>query len=180
MGVEDGSSPEAQRKPRFVALFEAYYDYSFHSLRRLGVADADVEDVLHDMFMMVYQKLDQLDATRPAKPWLFAFAVRFASDYRRLARHRVTGGDRVLATLPGGASPEEDASRAQATSLAMRALGELSLEVRSVFIAYELDEIPMKDIAVSMGIPVNTAYSRLRLAREQFGTACATIRVGPQ
>ena len=44
----------------------------------------------------------------------------------------------------------------------------MPIEQRAVFVLYEVDEIPMKEIAESLGIPANTAYSRLRLAREVF------------
>ena len=41
------------------------------------------------MFVEVFRNLHRYDPARPLRPWLFAFAFRFASDYRRLARHRV-------------------------------------------------------------------------------------------
>ena len=167
----------AERKQRFAGLFEAQYDYVYRSLRRLGVTESEVEDVAHDMFMTVYRKLDDLDASRSAKPWLFAFAVRFAADHRRLARHRVVPGE-DLPLMSGTPSPEESAARAEETSLALRALGRLTVEVSSVFIAYELDDVPMKEIAETLGIPLNTAYSRLRIAREQLCAACEGIRHG--
>lgn len=166
---------DAARKRRFAALFDANYDWVHRSLRRLGVEEMDIEDVAHEMFMTVYAKLDELEEERPPKPWLFAFAARFASSHRRLARHRGVSDD-ALAAIPGGASPEEEVGRAEAASLAQRALDRLSPELREVFVAYELEEIAMKEIASSLEIPVNTAYSRLRLAREGFATACAAIR----
>jgi RNA polymerase sigma-70 factor (ECF subfamily) len=167
---------EKERKRRFVALFESQYDYVYASLLRLGVYESDVEDVAHELFMAVYRKLDDLDESRPIKPWLLAFAARFAADYRRLARHRAGDGDSAFRSMHAASNPEDDASRAEGRSLVMRALDTLSIEVRAVFVAYEIDDLPMKDIAESLGIPVNTAYSRLRLGREQFGAACAAIR----
>jgi RNA polymerase sigma-70 factor (ECF subfamily) len=161
------SSSENDRKRRLAALFEAHYDYVYQSLRRLGVYPSDVEDVAHDMFLTVYAKLDQLDETRPPRPWLFAFAARFASDYRRLARHRATEDVSTLGAADQE-SPEDAAGRREQQSLAMRALDTLSMETRSVFVGYELEELPMKELADALDIPLNTAYSRLRLAREQL------------
>lgn len=169
-------SSESQKRLRFSVIFDQHYDYVFHSLLRLGVRESDVEDVAHEMFLTVYRKLDDLDTTRSPKPWLFAFAARFAADHRRLARHRATGGDAELARLPSHDSPEEAASRAQTARLALGALEALTAELRTVFVAYELDELPMKEIALALEIPLNTAYSRLRLARAQFGAACAKLR----
>jgi len=72
----------------FRVFFEEHFDYVYRSLRRLGVQERDLEDVTHDVFLEVHAAWSRFDRTRPPKPWLFAFAFRFASDYRRLARHR--------------------------------------------------------------------------------------------
>lgn len=167
---------DIDRKRRLAALFEAHYDYVYHSLRRLGVYPSDVEDVAHDMFLTVYTKLDQLDEARSARPWLFAFAARFASDYRRLARHRATEDASTLGNAADTESPEDAADRREKQSLALRALEMLSMETRAVFVGYELEELPMKELADALEIPVNTAYSRLRLAREQLAKASADLR----
>lgn len=169
-------SSESDRKRRLAALFEAHYDYVYHSLRKLGVYPSDAEDVAHDMFLTVFTKLDQLDERRSPRPWLFAFAARFASDYRRLARHRATEDVSQSRIAADSESPEEAASRSEKQSLAMRALETLSMEVRAVFVGYELEELSMKEVAEALAIPANTAYSRLRLAREQLAKACADLR----
>lgn len=165
-----------ERNARFARLFEAHYDYVYRSLRRLGVHTRDIEDVAHELFMSVHQKLDTFDPARAAEPWLFAFAVRFAADYRKLARHRAKLGDEMTDLAAPASLPDEAAGDAEARGLALRALDGLSDELRSVFILYELDEVPMKEIAASLAIPVNTAYSRLRLARAAFAEACKKIQ----
>src|SRR5579862_3687219 len=76
-------------KAGFRAVFEREFDYVWASLRRLGVHDRDLEDVAQDVFVQVHKRLPNYDPSRPIRPWLFAFAVRCASDWRRLARHRV-------------------------------------------------------------------------------------------
>src|SRR6185437_13908682 len=75
------------REGRFRTLFEAELDYVFATLRRLGVAPRDLEDVTHEVFLRVHARWDEYDPARPVRPWIFAFAFRLASDYRRLARH---------------------------------------------------------------------------------------------
>jgi RNA polymerase sigma-70 factor (ECF subfamily) len=47
----------------------------------------------------------------------------------------------------------------------MKALDTLDLDRRAVFVLHELDELSMPEIAAALSIPLNTAYSRLRLAR---------------
>ena len=156
-------------------MFDAEYDYVHHSLRRLGVHQRDLEDLAHDVFVEVYKNLGRYDRERPVKPWLFAFAFRFASDYRRLARHRTDLGlPEDVATSSSGAPNAEDLAVArEAMGLVAAALDAMPMEQRAIFVLYEIDEIPMKEIAESLEIPANTAYSRLRLARGIFAAHAA-------
>jgi RNA polymerase sigma-70 factor (ECF subfamily) len=170
------SGQDAPRHARFRAVFQREFNYVWASLRRLGVHDRDAEDVAQDVFVHVYRRLDDYDPTRPLRPWLFAFAFRCASDWRRLARHRVEGHD-DLDRRPGQALPADAVvERAQDHALVLRGLEQVDLERRGVFILFELDQVPMKDVADSLGIPLFTAYSRLRVAREEFTAAVRRIR----
>ncbi|GAC1569794.1 MAG: hypothetical protein NVS3B20_00910 [Polyangiales bacterium] len=163
------------RTARFTALFRAEHAYVWGTLRRLGENERDAEDVAHEVFMRLYHKLDELDPARPAKPWCFTFAYRAACDYRKMARHRVEVMDDVDA--PGGEPSADQLLEANdRASLVHAALGRIELERRAVLIAFEMDELPMKVIAETLGIPVFTAYSRLRLAREDFRTAVERLQ----
>src|SRR4051794_817243 len=155
---------------RFEALFDAELPYVWTSLRRLGVAPRDLEDVAHELFLRVLKRLPSCDTSQPMRPWLFAFAVRLASDYRSLARHK-TGflGDNE--TTYAGPSSEELFAQAEREKLVQRALDQIELDRRAVFVLYEIDEVPMAEIANALGIPENTGYSRLRVAREEFAAS---------
>lgn len=161
---------------RFEAVFDAEFGYVWTSLRRLGVPERDLEDLAHDVFVEVHRRFDDYDPARPIRPWLFAFAFRFASDYRRRARNRFE----MLHDAPPDRGHTDDAHRAleerQARDLVLRALEGIDDEdQRAVFIMYEIDEVPMRDIASAMNIPLNTGHSRLRLAREAFRRAVRAI-----
>jgi RNA polymerase sigma-70 factor (ECF subfamily) len=155
----------------FRAVFEREFDYVWTSLRRLGVSDGDLEDVAQDVFVRVHRQFPSYDRDRPIRPWLCAFAARCASDWRRQTRHRVE----VLGVRgePASSSPSADALlvRAEEADLVLRALQEIDAERRPVFILYEIDECPMRDIVRSLKIPLFTGYSRLRLARKEFTAA---------
>lgn len=170
-------APGGEREaPDFRALFAAHFDYVWHALRRLGVRDAELEDVTHDVFLAVFRKLDRFEPGRPLKPWLFGFAFRMASDYRDLARNRleVTGES----AEPKDEKPDALAHvmQRQGVELALGVLGTITLERRAVFILHELDECPMPEVAEALGIPLNTAYSRLRLARADLAAAARRVR----
>ncbi|MFT3772529.1 MAG: RNA polymerase sigma factor [Minicystis sp.] len=87
-GEDRGDRSAPVLTPAFTALFEEHFDYVCRSLQRLGVREADAEDVAQELFLAVHRALPESDPGRPMKPWLFGFAMRYASNYRRLGWHR--------------------------------------------------------------------------------------------
>jgi RNA polymerase sigma-70 factor (ECF subfamily) len=166
----------AERVLRFRVLFDTEFAYVWTSLRRLGVPARDLEDVTHEVLLEVYRNLDRYDPARPLRPWLFAFAFRFASDYRRLARHRVEIMDDTVEAVSLGAPADEAIATREARLLVARALEGIPLDRRAVFVLYELEECAMSEIAGSLEIPLHTAYSRLRVAREEFQSSLERLQ----
>ena len=155
----------------FQVLYRAEFNYVFQSLRRLGVLERDLEDVAHDVFLAVYRRIADYDRGRPLRPWLFGFAYRLASDHRRYARHRreVVG----VAAEPADQVPLADAQleEEQLRRRVLQALETLVFERRGILVMHDLDGHPIPEIARNLSIPLNTAYSRLRLARKDFEKA---------
>ena len=171
--------PPKAGEGRFEAVYRDQVGYVLHSLRRLGVHDRDLEDLAHDLFIVVARKLDDHDKERPIRPWLFGIAFRVALDYRRSARSRREQlGD--AASDPVDARPMADAQLevAEKQRLVLAALDTLRMDQRAVFVLHDLDGTRVPEIAAALGIPLNTAYSRLRLAREQFASAVRELQRG--
>lgn len=164
-----GQNATADELSRFRSLYQAEFAYVWNSLRRLGVRERDLEDLSHDLFMAVHRSLNDYDSSRPIRPWLFGFAFRIASDYRRLARnHREVIGDSDRQLIDSSPRPDQQLATLEKRQLVQEALEKLDLDQRAVFVMHDLDETSIPDIAHALKIPLNTAYSRLRLAREQF------------
>ena len=164
---------------RFESLYREHAGYVLFSLRRLGVHERDLEDLAHELFIVVARKLDEHDPSRPLRPWLFGIAFRVALDYRRSARFRREQLDNDDAE-PVDVSPGADQLMevAEKQRLVHRALDTLRMEQRAVFVLHDLDGTKVPEIATALGIPLNTAYSRLRLAREQFASAVRELARG--
>jgi RNA polymerase sigma-70 factor (ECF subfamily) len=150
--------------PAFTSLFEEHFDYVCRSLQRLGVREADAEDVAQELFLTVLKSLPESDASRPMKPWLFGFAMRYASNYRRLSWHK----GRELDDTP--VSPKIH-DKLAAKRAVLKALDALDMDRRAVLIMHDLEELTAAEIAAELGVPLNTVYSRLRLARQAFRDA---------
>jgi RNA polymerase sigma-70 factor (ECF subfamily) len=177
--VELSPTLGAGSSPDFRTILGSECSYVFHSLRRLGVHERDLEDVAHDVFLAIHKKLGDYDPARPLRPWIFAFAFRFAADYRKLARHRrekLADRDDAIEATDVGPSVDDRIDAARDRQLVLEALEALDLDKRAVFVMHEIDGNAMPAIATALGIPVNTAYSRLRLAREQFAASVKRLR----
>jgi RNA polymerase sigma-70 factor (ECF subfamily) len=161
----------------FESVFEAELPYVWNSLRRLGVREADVQDQAQEVFVVVHSLLGDYDRARPMRPWLFGIAYRIACRYRALARHRREAPEEA-APEPASSAPaaDEAIAAAQSRALVLEALDAIELGRRAVFVMNVIDERPMPEVAEALGIPVNTAYSRLRLAREEFEKAVKRLR----
>jgi len=159
----------------FRTMFELEMGYVMRTLRRLSVAPGDVEDMAHEVFLAAHEKLDRYDASRPLKPWLFGFAFRIASHYRRKAKRETPLVDadalRDAADLPDALLEKERKRR-----IVLDALDSIELSRRAVFVLHELDGFTCDEIAKSLDIPIGTVYSRLRLAREDFSAAIHRVR----
>jgi RNA polymerase sigma-70 factor (ECF subfamily) len=158
----------------FRAFFDAHLPYVWSSLGRLGVPDRDREDLAHEVFFRAHRRFADFDASRPARPWLFAFAVRVAAEHRRLARNRyeqVGASEDVASMAVATGAPGSDARQT-----VYAALAQMDLERRAVFILHFLDGFSIAEMARALETPEGTLYSRLRAAREQFTAAVRRIQ----
>jgi RNA polymerase sigma-70 factor, ECF subfamily len=172
-GVAPGALVSA---PDLGTIFEDHFDYMWNRLRRLGVPEADLEDLVHEVFIKVHASLADYEPSRPIRPWLFGFAFRVASDHKRLARHRVEVLGSSIEPIDPASSADAQIEAVQESALVEQALGSVPLERRGVLLLHDVDDIPVPAIARELGIPVATAYSRLRLARQDLMGAVARLR----
>jgi RNA polymerase sigma-70 factor (ECF subfamily) len=162
----------------FTRLYESEFDYVWNVLRRLGIADAHLEDVAHDVFTTAWKKLADYDPARPLRPWLFGIAFRLASDFRARAWQKKEVADDDVDAADDSASPHAQVETKQAKELVMRAMDSIPLDRRAIFVMHELEGQGIPEVADALQVPLNTAYSRLRLARRDFATAVERLRGG--
>jgi RNA polymerase sigma-70 factor (ECF subfamily) len=155
----------------FVAVFREFGAYVPGLLRRLGVAEREVEDVAQDVFTVIHRRLPGFRGDSTLKTWVCGVTLRVARSHLRLARVRklVLGEPPVEPSQAPG--QHESALLAERVRMLQRALDELSHEQRRVFVLYELEELPMRDIAELLGCPEKTAYTRLQAARQNVERA---------
>ncbi|MEP7124253.1 MAG: sigma-70 family RNA polymerase sigma factor [Byssovorax sp.] len=174
---EDGPDGEARRE--CFASMMAEISYIVVTLRRMGVQERDLEDCAQDVLIVAYRRLSDYDVRLKVQPWLAGIAYNTASDYRRLSRHReLLLSDAANENADSAPSAEDLAGQEQSRALVIQALGEIKLEQRIVLVMHDIEEHSMPEIAAALSIPLNTAYSRLRLAREKLKEAVCLRRRG--
>jgi RNA polymerase sigma-70 factor (ECF subfamily) len=181
VGEAEPAAPEKEGRGRapFRAIFESELPTVWHVLRRLGVHERDLEDQVHETFLVVHRRLSEYDPSRPLRPWVLGIAYRRAADYRRLARHKREALDVLHEHEPTDASPGADERLAVSEDIALlqRALETLAPERREVIVLHDLEGMLMSDIAELVGVPVATGYSRLRVGREDLAKAVHRLRL---
>jgi RNA polymerase sigma-70 factor (ECF subfamily) len=174
LATEEAGSPPAGADECF-QVYQREVDYLLGSLRRLGVPYRDIEDVAHEVFLVMHRRWDDYDRLRPLRPWLFGIAFRVASTHRRRGAREVLSDEAAEAEdfAPG---PDEAASAGETRSLLLKALSHVPLERRAVLVMHDVDEMPMREIAEQLGLPLFTAYSRLRKARKELDAALVRLQ----
>ncbi len=153
---------------RVAALFHEHGRYLFRLLRRLGVADADVDDVLQEVFVIVHRKLPAFDANVVLRAWVYGICLRRAANYRKRnrARREIPTEEENERAEVDPRSPAEAIDEGKAREILEDILRGLPDEKREVFVLYEIEELPMQEVADAVGCPLQTAYSRLYSARK--------------
>lgn len=174
-----GSEPAAEdaARPTLRAIFEAHYASIWRLLRRFGVPAAELDDTAQEVFWVAARRFGDIVPGREHS-FLYGVALRVASNVLRRERATPVAADwsaleDLADTRP---SPEQALEERRARELMDLVLLRLPLELRTVFVLFELEGLAIRDIAELEEIPVGTASSRLRRAREEFSAASKRLR----
>jgi RNA polymerase sigma-70 factor (ECF subfamily) len=149
-------------------LVEEHFDFIWRLLRRLGLSQSDADDAAQEVFIVAARRTASIESGRE-RTFLYGTALRVLANARRGARRRrETTGVALpeLAVTARGADELIDDERARTRLDAL--LAALPAELRRVIVLAELEELTLPETATLEGIPLGTATSRLRRARERL------------
>jgi RNA polymerase sigma-70 factor (ECF subfamily) len=166
--AEVGDVPSVRdREARVTAIVRAEHDFIWRLLRRLGIPEASVDDATQQVFCVLSRRVDDVKAGSE-RSFLFGAALRVASDRRRSREFRDVPREATGEEMDPAPNPEELAERHERRALLQVILEALPMELRTVIILFELEQMTKVEVSELLGIPVGTAVSRLRRAREEF------------
>ncbi len=149
----------------FGALYAEHFRAVWRTLSRVGVAPGSIDDATQEVFVTAWRKFGDFEGRSTHRTWLLGIALRVASDTRR--KQRPT--EAVSPRLPeAGPSPDAVAESKQAQRAVERLLSKLEPERREVLLLVDLEGYSVPEVAEATGTNLNTLYTRLRAARQQF------------
>jgi RNA polymerase sigma-70 factor (ECF subfamily) len=169
--------PEARasRAPASPLSFEALYDQWFEEVSRwvraLGAREAERDDLVQDIFLVVHRRLADFDGQNVAG-WLYRIAGRKVRDHRRLLwiRHLFGAKSAPLAEamLTTRHSALDELETKQKRELLERLLDKLNADQRAAFVLFEIEGSSGEEIAKVQGVPINTVWARIHKARKKL------------
>jgi RNA polymerase sigma factor (sigma-70 family) len=157
-------------------LFDRHHRAVYRFLGRLsGARHADLDDLVQGTFLEAARAAARYDGRAAVRTWLFGIAINVARHHARgnARRRRIVGdfGDDRPSEIPGPDRPDENAERRELLARLARAVDALSPELREVFVACEIEDLPGADVARVLGIPEGTLWRRLHDARKRIRVA---------
>jgi RNA polymerase sigma-70 factor (ECF subfamily) len=140
-------------------------------MRRLGVMEQDISDLLQDVYLIVHRKLDGFEQRSSAKTWVYRIALRTARDHFKKAHRRHEQSPEDTGTFRAEATQESRLHLHERCELLDSLLANINSKKREVFVLSEIEELSMQDVAVAVNIPIKTAYARLYAAKKEIKAA---------
>jgi RNA polymerase sigma-70 factor (ECF subfamily) len=183
--VSQAAPVRGERAALLPGDFRAVYDQWFEDvsrwIRALGGLEADRDDIVQEVFLVVRRRLEAFDGVNMAG-WLYRITRRQIRDFRRrtwvkhiFTKRRVDEPD----TLPHAAgNPAAMLEHKEKQRILYALLGKMQEDRRSAFVLFEIEGLSGEEIACIQSVPLNTVWTRLHHARKEFFALAAKARRG--
>jgi len=148
------------------SVYQEHVHFVWRVVRRLGVPDHSVSDVVQDVFLIVHRRLPDFDNRAPMRAWLAGICRGVTQNHLRSIRRREA---RLrLVALDHGPATDGAMERADLGRQLGDALDELEDDQRLAIVLIDIEGLTPAEVADIAGVSRNTIYSRLRLARRKL------------
>ena len=180
--LADSPAPERRvERPRlgFDEIYETWYDEVSRWVRALGGPEAEREDLVQDVFVVVHRRLVDFDGENVAG-WLYQIARRRVRDFRRLLwvknllykRSEVPEG--LMLVGPG---PSDTLETKEKRKLLEQLLEKLNEPERAALVLFEVEGYSGAQIATVQGVPLNTVWARIHKGRKKLQAHLARLEM---
>ncbi|HSZ81974.1 MAG TPA: sigma-70 family RNA polymerase sigma factor [Polyangia bacterium] len=170
---ETPAEGQATEVPTLDALYRAHAATVARWAAHLGGPRLDVEDAVHEIFLVAGRRLPEFRGDAKITTWLYRITERVVRGGRRRERLRrwldfVRRGDVEQSLSPPRPTPVEELERAQSRDTVYRILDRLAEKYRRVLVLFELEELSGEEIAALTGVKLATVWVHLHRARALF------------
>ena len=156
-------------EPSFLQVYRENVEFVWRSVKRLGVRDAAIDDVVQEVFLVVHRRLPEFEGRSKITTWLFGITYHVATRHMRDHRRERSESPLSLAIPDANAAdPTDRLAQGEALAALHRFLQGLDEAKRAAFILVQLEQMTVPEAAEALGENVNTVYARVRAARQQF------------
>jgi RNA polymerase sigma-70 factor, ECF subfamily len=162
--------PEPQAL-EFNDVYDRHFGFVWRCLRALGVPPAQLDDAAQEVFLAVHRGLAGFRGEAALRTWLYGIVHNVAFKQRRTVARKGRAEPLLAEPIGVGPGPEEHAQDAQAAEFVARFAAGLDDKRRAVFVLALVEGLPIPEVAEIVGVPLNTAYTRLRSVRAELREA---------
>jgi RNA polymerase sigma-70 factor, ECF subfamily len=162
-------------------LMERYTDRVYRLARGVTRNTADAEEIVQDVFLRLFRKIDGFDGRAALSTWIYRITVNAALSKRRgkakelevplesdLPTFKPDGhreGDRSFVLADWSPTPEDRLLSGEAREVLSRALDDLPDTYRTVLVLRDVEELSTEETAELIGESIASVKSRLHRAR---------------
>lgn len=166
------------RESRVRDMVEEHFDRVWRFLRRLGLPEDAADDASQQVFAIAARKLDVILEGGELR-YLIGIAVRVAAESKRMfARQQEIVARNAPSPCESADTPlpDELLDQKRAREVLDGVISGMPMDVRAVFIAFEMEGMSAPEIADMFDVPLGTVASRLRRGREHLRAAAERIQ----
>ncbi|HET8937751.1 MAG TPA: sigma-70 family RNA polymerase sigma factor [Polyangiales bacterium] len=163
----------------FRAFYAEHFAFVWRCLGALGVPAASQDDAAQEVFVVVHRRLPEFRGESSVRTWLYGIVRNIASNVRRSQRRK--GGLEELQDSEPSEQPDplRSLETREAADFVQQFVSALDDNKRDLFVLAIIEQLSMPEVAPILGVPLNTAYTRLRTLRIEFQSALAQYRAVP-
>ncbi|MBN1847793.1 MAG: sigma-70 family RNA polymerase sigma factor [Deltaproteobacteria bacterium] len=150
-------------KEAYAVLIERYQRPLFNLMLRTSLNSEDALDLTQETFVRAYEKLDRFNPSNRFFPWLYTIGLNLARDFLRKKRIRESRTDEIREAQESLSLASAEPNNLDLDHI-QEALATLSLESREAVILRFHEDMPVKDVAKTLGISISGAKMRIHRA----------------
>ncbi len=154
----------------FNQLYVRHHRGLYAQCRQYFKDDPEAEDIVHDIFIRLLNRIDSFQGTAQFSTWLYSMTQNYCVDiFRRKRRLEVRASDYFQHQINQPLWEESNSTEGQSLRLT-RALANLSDEERFLLVTKYEQEVSLIDLAITKCTTLGAVKMRLKRARARLRT----------